>query len=423
MVGLRGDRRLQWLGPIAVTALVSIVANCGARTDLLANGTATDGGTVDAPSDASPWQDARLHCSSWRADHDPVQMSGPDGEMQLLDALPTSNGVLVGYSNILSPNEDPFWRVRRISWDGLELGISNETLPRNPTVGPWTAISIAQGFERAAAVAAEGQDMLFVPMDGDGAAAGAFRRTSGSAARELQATPNGYTFLETPYHGSGGPITLVTVDVEGTVIATRILVDSDELLYRTTRVVFDDGSFGLVWFGEGHAVYGQHFSEQGEPLAGRTTLHQYGPDDRVSYAVASSPSGLLAAWFVSSEGVRSLVVTPFDRDGVALGQSTRLADVADGHYNPVALSASGAEMIVAWTAPPSTSTSEATLIVQSLSDTGAPLGEPVELLEGIVAQNSGLDVVATDQRAIALYENRVIDGVQVFAIPLVCEVE
>ena len=175
------DRRLT-LVLLAIAGLLP--GACGARTGLedpfadwerdsgaedsgAPDSGADDGGVVGEP------------CSSWRAAHEPVQVSEPIGSMMLHDALPVSSCLLVGYGNIDHPPVDPNWRVRQVCFDDGALGTAHRVFQRDTSELGWTAISLAKGFGRVAATAWDrAGGMRFVPIDETGAANGSPVRSS-----------------------------------------------------------------------------------------------------------------------------------------------------------------------------------------------------------------------------------------------------
>src|ERR1700733_4358890 len=111
----------------------------GAQPD---GGVVSDGGTVilTAPT-----------CAKWAPTHPPVQVSAPvGGALGLETAVATADGVLVGYADILFPPADPYWHLRRVSYDGASLGPLSAPFRRDTSQLLWTAISVAAGPTPAA---------------------------------------------------------------------------------------------------------------------------------------------------------------------------------------------------------------------------------------------------------------------------------
>ncbi len=409
---------------------VPMLVACGARTPLesaQASAAADDGGVgLDSSSPHPEGSAGASGCSSWMASHAPVRISAPNGMVQLLTALPTSSGVLVGYANVEVPSPDPTWRVRRISYDAAELAPSSIVFQRDTSQLGWARISLVDGFGHSAAVAWDEADgMLFVPIDANGVPTSLPVRTPGAPARELRATQSGYTVLRTPYSGLKAPISLETLDLNGHVTAERQLVPENDAIRTVSRVSFDDGSFALMWTADGscagcRTMFVQHVGEGGEILAPNAALHEFGAQSQIGYALAASSQGLVAAWF-EAQGTHLYITTaPLDRDGASAGASSHLVEVPGPNVGVLALGAAiGGDVVAAWTQQDGDSY-KTQLLVQALTSAGAAHGPPVVLAQSVSAQSQDVIVVVWAQGAMVLYEDDLPGGTQVFAIPLTC---
>ena len=412
-----------------------VLAACGARSplDLLDDGQSASSGTPDGGGAALP--DGGVvsdsgsviltapTCPKWAPTHAPVQVSAPSGGiLGLQTAVPTNDGVLVGYADILFPPNDPTWHLRRISYDGATLGPVNTPFHRDTSQLGWTAISVAHGPPLAAIAWDQTQGLQFAPLDSTGATTAAITGTPGDQGRVLVATPGGFTMLSTPYRGMRSPVSLATLDASGHRIGTRVLVTSVQpaaTIDPVGRALYADGSFLLVWSEGGgcgamcQASYAQHFSQTGDVLGARVVV-------RAVYAAAPSSRGVLFAWIAGTAGKLTLETSPRDANGAPIGADAQITPIVGQNQGEVAAAtAPGGDVIVAWTADTDAKRSE--LFVQAVAATGEAEGPPVSL--GAIANYSEqtLRVASSAQGTMVLYQDRSTNqGSQVFAIPLRC---
>jgi hypothetical protein len=405
-----------------------MLASCGARTGLELP---EDGGS-DVTHDVGREEGSEVEgpCTLWGAAHDPIQVSEPVGNMQLLDALPISSCVLVGYSNSDHPIVDPRWVVRRVCLPDGSLGAANGVFRREASQFGWTAISLAEGFGRIAAAAWDrAGGMRFVSLDETGAAVGTPVQRDSLPVRELHATPNGYTVLQNPIDGVRAPVVLTTLDSSGQVTgSSRQLIDDSARVNVVSRIRLADRSFLLIWTAEDscpecRTLYVHHLSETGDALAPRSLVHAFGADDLRGHCIAATAVGYTAAWFERSDDGRIISITAYDFGGESLGPPSVLTSIAGTHSEALTIgSAPSGDLIAAWTVHPEPLESQAQLFVQALTPTGSTRGSEV-LLGSYRSYNNGpIQVVSALDRAVVLYESMVPGvGVQVFAIPLRCE--
>ncbi len=406
---------------------------CGARTGLDVNAADGEGdagsadvGQLDALDDSEAGGAAP--CSSWAGTHAPVQISQPTGNMALQATLVESSCATVGYANNNSPLIDPYWRVRQVFFADGSLGEAYAVLPHDGSELGWTKISLAQGFGRAGATAWDrASGMLFTSIDKTGGATGSPVVTSPLPGRALLTTPAGYTVLQAPFDGVRAPVVLTTLDPSGQIVGpSRQLIDDSSTVAMVSRLAFGDRSFLLLWLAEHpcpecRTLYAQHFSETGDELAPRIVVHAFAAGDYRRYAAAVSAVGFVAAWFEEIETGRLVSIAAFDADGESLGPPRVLTSMAGLFSETVALgTAPAGDVIAAWSQREEPQDVE--LVVQALTATGDARGEEVIVGTRRPTNNGRMQIVASSNGAMLVYENAVTSvGDQVFAIPLQCQ--
>jgi hypothetical protein len=412
------------------------LAACGARSplDLSQAAPGSSGGAAGGGGGAVLGPDGGVinarTCSSWVAAHDPVEVSNVASIMELMDAKAVGNGVLVGYADAQLPPVDPNWHTRLVAFGDGNLGPEETPLDRNTAAWGWSRVTLAESGGQIAALASdETEGMLFVPVDGNGAATGNVARSPGEAARGLLAAGSGFSALRYPFDDTGGihgPVSLAALDPAGNVVSTRALLDPSATVAYFERVGLADGSFLFDWFAADpcpgcRAVYAQHFSASGDPLADQVLLQSFGPTDGGSYALAAGVGGALLVASSGDSPSSDLSAGPLDGDGKPTSAAQRIATLPNGNGPALAVAgAPGGDYIVA--AIDGINTGSGNVYVQSVAADGTSEGAMATIAPVSAPQiDEGLIVVAGESGAMVLYESDVGNyGIEVFAVPLRC---
>ena len=416
----RRPRAFPWSAPLL------LLFGCGARTpiDTVASSAPDAGGAVvpDSGGVSAPL------CHSWAATtQSPIQVSNIGSIVELQSALPTSAGVLVGFADEQFPPVDPGWHVRLVSFDG-KLDADQTPFTRNPSGLGWTRVSVAvNGTQFAATASDDSQGMLFVPTDGDGASTGTVSKTAGNPGRFMLGAGAGYSVLRSPFDDSGalvGPVSLATLDLQGQVTNTRLLLEESASFAGYARAGYPDGSFLFFWYTHDACAgcstfHVQHDAANGAALAPPTAAHAFGANEYGTVSVATSASGFLAAWTEGSGASFDLLAQPFDPDGQPTGSAARFAQNGGQNQPVVALTAAPGGFLAAWADGAYSTPTH--LYVQSVAPDGTAGGATTTLTTIATSEDgTNLFVVATPDGAMVLYEDEVPLGIEVFALPLHC---
>jgi hypothetical protein len=416
---------LRFLRTLVLTVPACFAA-CGARSPLGGPG-GESGGTLLPDGGALP----AAACPAWVATQARVQVSDIASIVELMSAIPTSTGVLVGYADSQLPAVDSSWHARLVSFGDGTLGAEETPFRRDSSQLGWTRISIAQGGGRGAATASDqATGMQFVPVDSNGAPSGPVARVAGDPARYMLPTSTGFSVLRSAFNDSGllsPPVDLATLDPTGRVLSTRTLLDASTPVDWYTRVGLADGSFLLVWWGSNacagcRAVHAEHFGEGGDSLAPAATVHTFDAHSYGGYAVAASspPStGFLFAWS-DGAGPVDLFGEPFDANGRSAGAAHRFAELPGPNAPTFTLAgAPGGDFVAAWV--DGLETSQGQVYVQSVAADGSAEGPPTTLAPISATPELNLLAVASPLGAMVLYESDIPNyGIEVYAVPLRC---
>jgi len=417
-----------------VDALALGVVGCAVACGGLISGSAgevgSEGGTI-VPDGGAPATDVAAPsqaCHKWTATSPRVQVSNIPSLVELMSAVASPSGVLVGYADEQAPPVDSSWHLHLIKLPDGQPALDQTPLHRDDSPLAWTAISIARGSSGFAATASDqSQGMQFAPIDESGVVTGEVARLAGDPGRYLLATTTGFSVLRSAFNESGTrppPVDLALLDAAGNLVSTKTLLDRSVKTDWYERYGLPDLSFLLVWPGPScdgcSGVFARHYAEDGTPLAPVATLHDFGPMDYGSYAIAPTTRGFLFAWSKGGAGPYDLMGQPFDADGRSLGPSGQFAQVSGANAPTFTLASTpGGDLVAAWADGPFTT--DGHVYVQAVAADGSAEGTATTL-DDLVTSDSSIDVVAVASPlgAMVLYENFVSEGMEVFGVPIQC---
>jgi hypothetical protein len=286
-----------------------------------------------------------------------VQVSDIPSIVQVLSAIPTPSGVLVGYADAQLPPVDPSWHERLVSFGAGTLGPEQTPFERNTSELGWTALWLALGNGTGAASASDQEEgMHFVPIDPSGVPSGSVTTVAGDPGRYLLATATGFSVLRSAFDDEGTrppPVALAMLDPSGNVLSERTVLDASTPADWYTRTGFADGSFLLVWEGNNTGpgpvpISAQHLAEDGTALSPAVLLHTFAATGYGgAYALAPATGGFLFVWSDNESGGARLLAEPFDENGRATGTPKPFGSSVGGPILALA-PAPGGDVLAAW---------------------------------------------------------------------------
>lgn len=334
----------------------------------------------------------------------PVQLVSAPGDSDRLQALTSSgHGGLVGWI-ATSGAQTAQLLVRPVGLDGAPTAAAQSVMTAQATA------SLAQGLGRAAALAPDATPSCQLQLlNGDGTTSGAAVPLGAGGCESLRVTPGGFDlilFSSNPY-----AMSLVTTDPTGASAATTVLENTGLPVASLGRASFTDGSFLVAAEPESLdncvcpvTLSAHHFSAGGASLAAAVDVGPIYPGSHI--ALAGMGSSALLATTGSIAGPVS--VRELDEDGHTVGSAQPLGTPLDGGGPQVLgidITPFGSGALVAWIEILSSET-DARMLVQAVSSTGAPQGSPV-----IVAPTGvGRDVrlVATASGALVAWDGPLV---------------
>jgi hypothetical protein len=323
-----------------------------------------------------------------------------------LQAITSSGqGGLVGWIPATG-DQIPQLLVQPVGLDGAPTGAAQSVLA---VAG---AASLAQGLGRAAAIGSDAtQSCQLVPLNGDGTTAGAATALGMGGCESLQVTQAGFDLIFVT--SSPEAMSLMETGPTGSSPTSAVLPSADVPPADLARASFDDGSFLLVVEPVSLdncicpvELSAQHFSGRGASLAAAVKVGPVYPGSHVALA------GLGSTALIATTGSLAGPVTlrQLDEDGNLVGSPQPLGTPVDGGGPGVFgidIAPYGSGAIVAWSQSLPSQT-DAQLLVQAVSSTGAPFGSPVVVAPTGVGRD--VRIVATASGALVAWDGPLVQA-------------
>ncbi len=294
--------------------------------------------------------------------------------------------------------------VRPVGLDGAPTGAAHGVLA---VAG---SASLAQGQGRAAAIGSDGtQTCQLVPLNGDGTTAGAATSLGTGACESLQVTQAGFDLIFVTSNPEA--MSLMDTGPTGSSPTSTVLQSAGLPPAELARASFDDGSFLLAVEPVSLnnclcpvELSAEHFSASGASLAAAVKVGPIYPGSHVALAGLGS-SALIAT---SGSPAGPVTVRQLDENGNLVGSPQALGTPLDGGGPGVLgidIAPYGSGAIVAWSQGLPSQT-DAQLLVQVVSSTGAPVGSPVAVAPTGVGHD--VRIVATASGALVAWDGPLV---------------
>ncbi len=333
------------------------------------------------------------------------QLTAPGVPDRLQAVTSSAQGGLVGWIPATG-DQVPQLLVRPVGLDGAPTGAAQSVLA---VAG---AASLAQGLGRAAAIGSDAtQSCQLVPLNGDATTAGAATSLGMGGCESLRATQAGFDLILVSSNPEA--MSLVETGPTGSSPTSTLLQSAGLPPAELERATFEDGSFLLAVEPVSLSnclcpveLSAQHFSASGASLAAAVKVGPVYPGAHV--AIAGLGSSALIATSGSLAG--PVTVRQLDEDGNLLGSPQPLGTPLDGGGPGVLgidIAPYGSGALVAWSEGLPSQT-DARLLVQAVSSTGAPVGSPLVVAPTGVGRD--VRIVATASGALVAWDGPLVQA-------------